>query len=72
MVRGLSPTPLNDAATYAARLGAEVAVGAGEHANVIFVRVRSYAARERIIASMASEAARGRWPRDSFKLRFLL
>jgi len=70
-MRGLSQTPLNDAATFAESLGAEVAVGSGEHAGVVFVRVRSYAARERVIASMATEAARGRWPHGGFALRYL-
>lgn len=71
MMRGLSPTPLNDAATFAASLGAEVAVGSGEHANVIFVRVRSYAARERVVHRMAIEASQNRWPRGAFAMRYL-
>ena len=65
MTRGLSPTPINDVAAYAAFLGAEVNVAG----SVVTVRCASWAEVRRVEERLSREAARDRWPRGAFAVR---
>lgn len=71
MTRGLSQTPINDIAAYAASLGAEVTVGSGDLARVVYVRPRTRDELRHVEARLSWQAAHGRWPRGSFALRMV-
>ena len=71
MIRGISQTPITDVAAYAASLGAEVTVGSGDLARIVYVRPRTRDELRHVEAHLSWQAARGRWPRGGFALRMV-